>query len=160
VPQPPQVRRSSLNSRAAVLALVVCTLVLMLAYPVQQYLAQRGAITKLNRANALAQQQVDALRAQDAQWSDPAFVAREARTRLHYVMPGETEYILFGGIKPSPSPAPTVSAGGPTARTWYANLWGTVTSADHPVVKPTSAAPLPAPVLTGTPAPVVPSAAR
>ena len=138
----------------------MCTLVLMLAYPVQQYLAQRGVIAKLHRANAQAQQQVDALQAQDAQWSDPAFVAREARTRLHYVMPGETEYILVGGIKPSPSPGPTASPSGPTAGTWYGKLWGTVKSADHPVVKPTSATPLPAPVLSGTPAPVVPSASR
>jgi cell division protein FtsB len=159
VSQPPQVRRSSLTSRAAVLALVLCTLVLMLAYPVQQYLAQRGVIAKLHRANVTAQQQVDALAAQDAQWSDPAFVARQARTRLHYVLPGETEYILVGGIKPVVSPTPSAAAAGPTAGTWYGKLWGTVTSADHPVVRTTTAAPLPAPVLTGTPAPIVPSAA-
>ena len=61
MPQPPQVRRSSLTSRAAVLALVLCTLVLMLAYPVQQYLAQRGVMAKLHRANTAAQLQVDAL---------------------------------------------------------------------------------------------------
>jgi cell division protein FtsB len=154
VSQPPQVRRSSLTSRAAVLALVMCTLVLMLAYPLQQYLAQRGVIAKLHRANAAAQQQVDVLAAQDAQWQDSAYVARQARTRLHYVMPGEIEYVLVGGIKPSPSAAPTAAAATPTAGTWYDKLWGTVKSADHPVVKPTSAAPLPPPVLTGSPAPI------
>ena len=158
MPQPPQVRRSSLTSRAAVLALVLCTLVLMLAYPVQQYLAQRGVIAKLHRANVATQQQVDALAAQDAQWSDPAYVAREARTRLHYVMPGETEYILVGGIKPAANPTPTAAPTGQNKGTWYGKLWGTVQSADHPAVKVTSAAPLPAPVLTSTPAPVVPSA--
>ena len=159
MPQPPQVRRSSLTSRAAVLALVLCTLVLMLAYPVQQYLAQRGVIAKLHRANAAAQLQVDALAAQDAQWADPAFVAREARTRLHYVMPGETEYVLVGGIQPAASPAPTAAVPTPTTGTWYGELWGTVKAADHPVVKATTAAPLPAPVLTNTPAPVLPTAA-
>jgi cell division protein FtsB len=134
VPQPPQVRRSSLTSRAAVLALVVCSLVLMLAYPVQQYLAQRGVIAKLHRANAQAQQQVDALAAQDAQWRDPAFVARQARTRLHYVMPGETEYVLTGGIPASADPTAAPAAPTATPRTWYDQLWGTVRSADHPPV--------------------------
>ena len=159
MPQPPQVRRSSLTSRAAVLALVLCMLVLMLAYPVQQYLAQRGVVAKLHRANAAVQLQVDALAAQDAQWSDSAFVAREARTRLHYVMPGETEYVLVGGIPPATSPAPTAAVSTPTPGTWYSELWGTVKAADHPVVKATSATPLSAPVLTTTPAPVLPTAA-
>ena len=158
MPPPPQVRRSSLTSRAAVLALVLCTLVLMLAYPVQQYLAQRGVIAKLHRANAVAQQQVDLLAAQDAQWQDPAFVARQARSRLHYVMPGETEYVLTGGIPASPSPGPTPAAG-PTVGTWYDKLWGTVRSADHPVVHPTTAPPLPAPTLTTSPPAIIPSAA-
>jgi cell division protein FtsB len=159
VPQPPQVRRSSLTSRAAVLALVVCSLVLMLAYPVQQYLAQRGVIAKLHRANAAAQQQVDVLAAQDALWKDPAFVARQARERLHYVMPGETEYVLTGGIPASASPAPTAPDATPAPGTWYDELWGTVRSADHPVAPRTSPAPLPAPTLTSSPAPItVPSA--
>jgi cell division protein FtsB len=130
VSRQPQVRRSSLTSRAAVLALVLCALVLMLAYPVQQYLAQRGQIAKLQRANATAQQRVDALSAADAQWKDPAFIERQARARLHYVMPGETEYVLTGGIPASagPTPQPTVT---PTPGTWYDKLWGTVRSADH-----------------------------
>jgi hypothetical protein len=106
----------------------------MLAYPVQQYLAQRGVIAKLHRANAQAQQQVDALAAQDAQWKDPAFVARQARTRLHYVMPGETEYVLTGGIPVSADPTATPAAPTGTPRTWYDQLWGTVKAADHPPV--------------------------
>jgi hypothetical protein len=106
-------------------------LVLMLAYPVQQYLAQRGQIAKLQRANATAQQQVDALSAADAQWKDPAFVERQARARLHYVMPGETEYVLTGGIPASASPTPTATAATPTPGTWYDKLWGTVRSADR-----------------------------
>jgi cell division protein FtsB len=141
VPQQPQVRRSSLTSRAAVLALVVCALVLMLAYPVQQYLAQRSQIAKLQRANATAQQQVDALAAADAQWQDPAFVQGQARARLHYVMPGETEYVLTGGIPASATAAPTAAAVTPTPGTWYDKLWGTLRSADRqPVAASTSPA--------------------
>jgi Septum formation initiator len=139
-----------------VLALVVCTLVLMLAYPVQQYLAQRGVIAKLHRANLATQQQVDALAAQDALWKDPAYVARQARSRLHYAMPGETEYVLSGGIRPAASPTGTPSATTPTSGSWYAKVWGTVYSADHPPAPTTSAVPLPAPVLTASPKAVHP----
>jgi hypothetical protein len=111
----------------------------MLAYPVQQYLAQRGQIAKLQRANATAQQQVDALSAADAQWKDPAFVERQARARLHYVMPGETEYVLTGGIPAAASPAPKAAAATPAPETWYDKLWGTVRSADHePTATPTA----------------------
>ncbi len=74
-------------------------------------------------------------------------------------MPGETEYVLVGGIKPVVSPAPTAAAATPTPGTWYGDLWGTVKAADHPAVKATTAAPLPAPVLTSAPAPVIPTAA-
>jgi cell division protein FtsB len=109
---------------------VLCTLVLMLAYPTQQYLAQRGQIAKLQRANATAQQQVDDLSAADAQWKDPAFIEREARARLHYVMPGETEYVLTGGI-PASAPPTVQPTATPTPGTWYDKLWGTVRSADH-----------------------------
>jgi len=138
----PQVRRSSLTSRAAVLALVLCALVLMLAYPVQQYLAQRGQIGKLERANASAREQVDVLSAADAQWRDPAFIERQARARLHYVMPGETEYVLTGGIPASASPAATPAPATPTPGTWYDKLWGTVRSADkEPVVTSNRTAP-------------------
>ncbi len=156
MPQQPQVRRSALTSRAAVLALVVCTLVLMLAYPVQQYLAQRNVIAKLHRANAATQQQVDALSAQAALWKDPAYVERQARSRLHYVMPGETEYVLTGGIKVEPSPGPTVSAAAPTVDSWYVKVWGTVRSADHPPAAKVATAPLPAPHLTKAPTAVHP----
>jgi hypothetical protein len=62
--------------------------------------------------------------------------------------------VLVGGIKPSPSAAATAAATAPTAGTWYDKLWGTVKSADHPVVKPTSAAPLAPPVLTASPTPI------
>jgi cell division protein FtsB len=154
----PQVRRSSLTSRAAVLALVLCALVLMLAYPVQQYLAQRGQIAKLERANASARQQVDALSAADAQWKDPAFVERQARARLHYVMPGETEYVLTGGIPAVASPVATPAASTPSPGTWYDKLWGTVRSADkEPVVKATTPAPAPTTTSAVTTAPAAAS---
>src|SRR4051794_36739612 len=63
--RPPVARRrrrsGRLTRRAAVLALVVCALVLSLAYPLKQYLAQRGQISQLEQQNAQKQKQVDEL---------------------------------------------------------------------------------------------------
>jgi hypothetical protein len=42
-------RRSNLTGRAAVLALVVCLLAISLAYPLREYLAQRGDIAATGR---------------------------------------------------------------------------------------------------------------
>jgi hypothetical protein len=130
----------------------------MLAYPVQQYLAQRGTIAKLHRANAQAQQQVDTLQQQSAQWNDKAYVEREARSRLHYVMPGETEFSLVGGAPASAGPTVTATPT-PTAGTWYARMWDTVQGADHPPPPSAASTPLVAPPKDASPAPIVPSAA-
>ena len=46
-----QARRSRLTGRAALLALVLCTLIVALAYPIRQYVSQRADIAERN-ANA------------------------------------------------------------------------------------------------------------
>ena len=127
-------RRGGLTGRAAVLGLVVCALVLSLAYPARQYLAQRGAIARLAQQKAVAEDRVAALNAQAQRLDDPAYVRAEARRRLQYVMPGDTVYVVITpdrqpaqAPKPAGVPTPAPDAGRP----WYARLWGTVQTADQ-----------------------------
>ena len=127
-------RRGGLTGRAAVLGLVVCALVLSLAYPARQYLAQRGAIAHLAQQKAAAEDRVAALNAQAQRLNDPAYVRAEARRRLQYVMPGDTVYVVITpdrpaaqAPKPAGVPTPAPGAGQP----WYARLWGTVQTADQ-----------------------------
>jgi cell division protein FtsB len=120
-----------LTGRAAVLGLVVCALVLSLAYPAKEFLAQRGEIGRLRAEQAQAQARVAALEERKRQLGDPAYVRAQARARLHYVLPGETVYVVVprsgGGTEDSAEPdVPTVSQSG----SWYGKLWGTVRSAD------------------------------
>ncbi|HEX3790419.1 MAG TPA: septum formation initiator family protein [Pseudonocardiaceae bacterium] len=112
--------------RAALLALVVCALVLSVAVPLHTYLSQRADLQ-----SQLQQQQV--LRAQEAQLtqaqqrlSDTAQVEAEARTRFGYVMPGETPYVvqLPGGLPPV-GPQPTGQQAPPNT-SWYQQLWSSV----------------------------------
>jgi cell division protein FtsB len=120
-----------LTGRAAVLGLVVCALVLSLGYPLKQYLAQRGAIGQLEQQRRATEAQVKALEERKRQLSDPEYVKAQARLRLHYVLPGESLYVVVTPDRHEASdvdtvPTPSVSPGD----SWYERLWGTVRAAD------------------------------
>ena len=97
-------RRSNLTGRAAVLALVVCLLSISLAYPLREYLAQRGDIA--------------GYRGQ---------VAEQERERLHYVMPGETSYVVLeADDAPSPDGAVEPEKAAAARSPWFTDLWRSV----------------------------------
>ncbi len=116
--------RTRLTGRAGVLALALCAVMVTVAYPLRQYLAQRTQIAHVKQQNSVIEQQVAALQSELAKWSDPAYVAIQARERLHYVLPGETGYIV---PNPSPSHEP-LGMPTPTQQGWYDRLWSTVKS--------------------------------
>ncbi|MEV0374928.1 septum formation initiator family protein [Streptomyces sp. NPDC050636] len=119
-------RRNRLTGRAALLALVMCSLVVALAYPIRQYISQRSDIGDQRRKAQDAAEELDRLRDEKARWQDAAYVRQQARRHLHYVMPGETGYIVQDG-----SGSGTVQKGPQAApRPWYENLWQGVDSAD------------------------------
>jgi cell division protein FtsB len=120
-------RRTNLTGRAAVLALVICLLAISLAYPLREYLSQRGDIGEYRAKVAAQEKQVAELRSQEKHWRDPAFVERQARERLHFVMPGETSYIVLDP-KEKPNPAGIIAAE-PQAvprSPWFTDLWRSV----------------------------------
>ncbi|MFI5663191.1 septum formation initiator family protein [Streptomyces sp. NPDC051684] len=121
-----QARRSRLTGRAALLALVLCTLVVALAYPIRQYVSQRGEIEDLRRQQQEAKERVDRLRDQKARWQDDAFAEQRIRERLHMVMPGETGYVV-----PSERTAAERAEQGAEDRPWYSNVWDGVDKADQ-----------------------------
>ncbi|MFF0437173.1 septum formation initiator family protein [Streptomyces sp. NPDC004327] len=122
-----QARRSRLTGRAAFLALVVCSLVVALAYPMRQYVSQQGEIADQERKAADAAKRVEELRDEKARLQDPAYVRRLAREHLHYVLPGETGFTVND---PDARTRPRTDQGG-TDRPWYDNLWDGVDSADR-----------------------------
>ncbi|MFE1439450.1 septum formation initiator family protein [Streptomyces sp. NPDC058739] len=121
-----QARRSRLTGRAALLALVVCTLVVALAYPMRQYVAQRAEIADMERQRQQAQERVEQLRDLKARWQDDAYAEQQIRQRLHYVMPGETGYIVADPDAARQSRADT----GAADRPWYSNVWDGVDKSD------------------------------
>ncbi|MET7847346.1 septum formation initiator family protein [Streptomyces avermitilis] len=121
-----QARRSRLTSRAALLALVLCSLIVALAYPIRQYVSQRAEVADLQRQQERARQRVEQLRDLKARWQDDAYAEQQIRQRLHYVMPGETGYIV---IDPAAA-RPSRTTQGAADRPWYANVWDGVDKSD------------------------------
>ncbi|MGK5628699.1 FtsB family cell division protein [Streptomyces sp. URMC 123] len=121
--------RSRLTGRAALLALVVCSLVVALAYPMRQWISQRSEIDDQRRRAEQARERVEELRELRDRWQDPAFVEQQAREHLHYVRPGETGYTLTDA--PGAEEARDADRRG-TGRPWYSNLWDAVDRVDGP----------------------------
>ncbi|MET7453815.1 septum formation initiator family protein [Streptomyces sp. NPDC005574] len=121
-----QARRSRLTSRAALLALVLCTLIVALAYPMRQYVSQRADMADMVRQKERARQRVEQLRDLKARWQDDAYAEQQIRQRLHYVMPGETGYVV---IDPGAARQSRAEQGA-ADRPWYSNVWDGVDKSD------------------------------
>lgn len=121
-----QARRSRLTGRAALLALVVCSLVVALAYPMRQYVSQRAEIDQLQQQKRQAQQRVKQLRDLKARWQDDAYARQQIRLRLHYVLPGETGFVVVDPGRARQSRFDLAAA----RRPWYVNVWDGVDKSD------------------------------
>ncbi|WP_172385042.1 septum formation initiator family protein [Streptomyces sp. MNP-20] len=121
-----QARRSRLTGRAALLVLVVCSLVVALAYPIRQYVSQRAEIAEQRQKQAEHRENVERLRDEKARWQDDAYAEQRIRDRLHYVMPGETGFTV---IDPQAAERHRTDGGG-TDRPWYSNVWDGIDKAD------------------------------
>ena len=129
-PQPVSRRKATLTARAAVLAVALASVALALALPFKVWVAQRGQISDLQAQTRAAQQRIAALRTEQQLWNDPDYVRQQARQRLHYVMPGETAYVVLDDRAAKRARAhhqkqPTTQLTGP----WYSRLWQSVQAA-------------------------------
>ncbi|MER5401957.1 septum formation initiator family protein [Streptomyces sp. NPDC002599] len=121
-----QARRSRLTGRAALLAMVLCSLIVALAYPMRQYVSQRAQIGDVERQREQARQRVEQLRDLKARWQDDAYAEQQIRQRLHYVMPGETGYVVIDPDAAKQSRAER----GASDRPWYTDMWDGVDRSD------------------------------
>ena len=119
--------RPRLTSRAAVLAAVICAIMLTLAYPVREYIAQRRQISQLGAQQQSLYVQLSRLHAEQQRLNEPAYIEQRARDELHMCLPRQTCYVIING-KPAAGliqPRPAL----PSA--WYGRLWQSVRQADR-----------------------------
>lgn len=79
---------------AGILAVGVLSLVPRL----QQIAEQQAQISALKAQNQVSKAELEAIRAEAENWTDPAFVATQARARLYYVKPGEVSYLVINDL--------------------------------------------------------------
>ena len=120
--------RPALTGRAAILILVLAALVVTLAIPLRAWLAQQSEIAALETDVAEARERVDDLQAELQDWEDPAFVIAQARSRLHFVFPGEVGYVVLGEDDRPVVPEADDNA---DQAPWYSRLWESTRQADR-----------------------------
>jgi cell division protein FtsB len=120
--------RPTLTGRAAILVLVLAALVVTLAIPLRAWLSQQSEIAALEADVEQARERVDGLRAELEDWEDPAFVIAQARSRLHFVFPGEVGYVVLGEDDRPVVPEATADV---DDAPWYSQLWDSTRQADR-----------------------------
>lgn len=85
-------RRSS--GRTFALLAILFFLALTLAPPVKHYFTQRAQISALNSQLVSDNKALENARKELLLWQDPEYIKSQARERLHFVLPGERQYIV------------------------------------------------------------------
>jgi cell division protein FtsB len=84
------------SGRTFSLVAVFFIFALVLAPPIQNYFTQRAQINSLRAQVDGDRAALEAARLELIRWQDPDYVKAQARERLHFVMPGERQYIVTG----------------------------------------------------------------
>jgi cell division protein FtsB len=124
-------RQSALTARAAILVVALAAVALAVALPFKIWLGQRNDIASLSAQTRQTQQQIAHLQAQRQRWQQPAYIEKQARKRLHYVMPGQKTYLVLGG-KPGGKNKSSAATTSTSTSPWYDQLWSSVTAAGAP----------------------------
>ena len=74
------------------------------------------------------QKELEDARRELSQWQDPEYVKSQARSRLHFVMPGERKYIMTGTENLDDSPESLkITQGATRGVPWYTRLISSIT---------------------------------
>jgi len=125
-------KRFDKSSRFLVVAAFFFGVIVMIGSPLQKYFAQRAQINALSAQVAANRAALEEARKELELWNDPNYIKSQARARLHYVLPGERQYILTNEITLQGSDkSNNVAANVPTGVPWYTRLIATVTEAGN-----------------------------
>jgi cell division protein FtsB len=121
------------NSSARWLAVVTVAFIfaITLAPPLQRFFAQRAQINSIRVQVNDSNNALEEARLELAKWNDPEYVASQARQRLHFVFPGERQYIVLNVPKTESekrAPAAPISTLIPNGLPWYGRLISSITN--------------------------------
>ena len=128
-------RCSAISSFARILMrviiIVLFAVAVTLAPPTQHYFAQRAQISALQADVESNKKKLEEARAELQRWRDPDYVKSQARERLHFVLPGERQYIILGvqsEIDNSTQTAAPINQEFPLGVPWYSRVISSITS--------------------------------
>ncbi|MBV8994494.1 MAG: septum formation initiator family protein [Pseudonocardiales bacterium] len=111
--------------RAALLAAVICVLILSVAVPLRNYVGQRAELSAVYEQQQILTDKIGELERRRVLLADPEHIETQARERLRYVRPGEAPYL----VQLPPGEAVAVAGGVPSpAAPWYSQLWKSINS--------------------------------
>ena len=123
--------RNQGSGRVFAITAVFFALALFLAPPIKNYFTQRAQISALESQLSSDYAALEAARQELMLWKDPEYIKSQARERLHFVMPGERQYIVTGeeeGVDSSASTAKVVD-GLPEGQPWYIRMIASISEA-------------------------------
>jgi cell division protein FtsB len=115
--------------RAALLAALVCVLMLSVSVPLRNYVGQRAELAAVYEQQQILADKIAELERRRGLLADPQHIETQARERLRYVLPGEAPYL----VQLPPGTVATDSAGGTgtvhsSVQPWYGQLWKSINS--------------------------------
>ena len=115
--------RRRTSNRVRALSAILFLLALTIAPPVKHYFTQRAQISALKSQLAADNSALQKAREELMLWQDPEFVKAQARERLHFVLPGERQYIVINDSTTDTNNGTTKIASALTdGQPWYARL--------------------------------------
>ena len=115
--------RRRTSNRVLALSAILFFLALTIAPPVKHYFTQRAQISALKSQLSADQTALQKARQELLLWQDPEYIKTQARERLHFVLPGERQYIVVDDSSSNSSNGTTKVASALTdGQPWYSRL--------------------------------------
>ena len=115
--------RRRTSNRVLALSAIFFVLALTIAPPVKHYFTQRAQINALKAQLSADNTALQQAREELLLWQDPEYVKSQARERLHFVLPGERQYIVTEGQTDSTQEGTTkIASSLADGQPWYSRL--------------------------------------
>jgi cell division protein FtsB len=124
--------RRRTSNRVLALSAIFFVLALTIAPPVKHYFTQRAQISALKAQLSADNSALQKAREELLLWQDPEYIKSQARERLHFVLPGERQYIVtqgdsIGNQQNTTKIASSLADGQP----WYSRLIASISETDN-----------------------------
>ena len=116
-------RRRRTSNRVLALSAIFFILALTIAPPVKHYFTQRAQISALKAELSADNTALQKAREELLLWQDPEYIKSQARERLHFVLPGERQYIVTEGETTGNQESTTkIASSLADGQPWYSRL--------------------------------------